>query len=140
VPRHPQPPILLAYHHLRRPTQTRKRSKQTQKSAARRRWNGVGGDVAADAMDDGRGRAVGAGRGHAGDDGGHGAPRPRGSAAARPLSGPPRHPAQAARLLPPLHGLPARPLLLCLKRRPLRPPRPPPPPRAQLVTNPYSPP
>lgn len=72
-----------------------------------------GGDVvAADAMDVGGGRAVGAGRGDAGDDGGDGAPRPGGPFAAGHLPGAPRHPPQAARLLPPVHGVPFRPQLL----------------------------
>lgn len=89
--------------------------------------------AAADAMDVGGGRAVGAGRGDAGNDGGDGAPGPRGPLAARPVPGPPRHPPQAARLLPPVYGVPARPNFL-RRRRDLRPPRPPPPPHGQLVT------
>jgi hypothetical protein len=65
-------------------------------------------------MDVGRGWAVGAGRGDTGDDGGHNAPRPERPAAARSFPGS-CHPSQAARLLPPLHGLPARPFLLDLR-------------------------
>lgn len=108
---------------------------QTQRKAKKRRptETGCGGDVAADAMDDGQGREVGAGRGVPGDDGGHGAPGPGRPVAPRPLAGPPRHPHQAARLLPPLHGIPARPRLQPLPQRPLPRPRSPLPPRRELV-------
>jgi hypothetical protein len=76
---------------------------------------------------------VGAGRGDPGDDGGHGAPRPGGPPAAGALTGLPGHPPQAARLLPPLHGVPSGPHLLRRPRRPLRQPRPHPLHHGQLV-------
>jgi hypothetical protein len=75
-------------------------------------------------MDVGGGRPVGAGCGDPGDDGGHGAPRPGGPPAAGALTGLPHHPSQAARLLPPVHGVPSGTHLLRHARRPLRQPRP----------------